>query len=29
MSVYYPTFGVSYAGQLIEIILFEGSIKTF
>ena len=25
--MYYPTFGVGYTGKLIEIMLYEGSIK--
>ena len=27
--MYYPTFGVGYTGKLIEIMLYEDSIKNF
>ena len=27
--MYYPNFGVGYTGELIEIMLYEGSIKNF
>ena len=27
--MYYPTFGVGYTGELIEIMLYEDSIKNF
>ena len=27
--MYYPTFGVGYTGELIEIMLYEDSVKNF
>ena len=27
--MYYPTFGFDYTAELIEIMIYEGSIKNF